>query len=145
MSTSPEFYQLVVSIWARPPAASCDAEFTLNGVSCRPLRIPSGAQGTPFSVSFETAYDALSQLDRMLIEPDGSFVWKGSDREWQLDGNLYDRSEKLLYVDLAGTVPPTEFDRLLTACGWPETQLMFEIRAAGIYLDESELRAWASR
>ena len=57
----------------------------------------------------------------MFCEPDGSFVWVSSQGEpaWQLDGNLYDRNSRLLFVDLKGTCPRGAFDQLMTASDGP--------------------------
>jgi hypothetical protein len=81
----------------------------------------------------------------MFCEPDGSFVWVSSQGEpaWQVDGNLYDRNERLLFVDLKGTCPPREFDRLLGALGWPSTALMFQLTREAVFLDEAEFRRHA--
>ena len=78
----------------------------------------------------------------MYCEPDGSFVWVSSQGEpaWQVDGNLYDHNERLLFVDLKGTCPPREFDRFLAALGWPRTKLMFQLTREAVFLDEAEFR-----
>jgi hypothetical protein len=64
-----------------------------------------------FAVSFEQASSALDTLDRLFLEPDGSFVWTGETvadspeaappRRWQLDGEVYDRDGRLAYVPSA--------------------------------------------
>ena len=97
--------------------------------------------------SFEVASQRLGQLERMFCEPDGSFVWVSSqgDPVWQVDGNLYDRDERLLFVDLKGTCPPDQFDRLLSALGWPETKLMFQLTREAVFLDEAEFRRLSAR
>ena len=96
-------------------------------------------------ISFEAARTMLSQLPRMFCEADGSFVWVSPQGApaWQVDGNLYDRNERLLFVDLKGTCPADEFDRLLTALGWPETRLMFQLTREALFLDEAEFRRYA--
>ena len=69
----------------------------------------------PFPATFEAAAAALARLDRMFFEPDGAFVWvaEGEPR-WQVDGVLYDRDGRLLYVELKGRCPEDKFD--LLAC-----------------------------
>jgi hypothetical protein len=81
----------------------------------------------------------------MFCEADGSFVWVSphGQRAWQVDGNLYDLGERLLFVDLKGTCPPHQFDRFLAALGWPDTRLMFQLTREAVFLDESEFRRWA--
>jgi hypothetical protein len=109
------------------------------------LIVPPSTVGTPFGVSFEAAGMALGKLERMFFEPDGSFAWvsAASGDRWQVDGVLYDRQEKLLYVDLKGDCPPAEFDRLLTTFGWPGTPVMFQLAREALFLDEQAFRRWA--
>ena len=100
---------------------------------------------TTMACSFEVARECLAGLERMFSEPDGSFVWVSpqGDPVWQVDGNLYDRNERLLFVDAKGSCPPEEFDRLLTALGWPATKLMFQLTREAVFLDEAEFRRHA--
>ena len=110
------------------------------------LAIPHEALAHPFNLSFEAAVERLNHLERMFSEPDGSFVWTSphDGPMWQIDGNLFDRNGRLLFVDLKGTCPPEEFDRLLMAFGWPQTPLVFQLVREAVFLDEPEFRCWAS-
>ncbi len=99
------------------------------------------------SVTFDQALAALEGLERLFIEPDGSFVWTGTSADgerWQVDGNLIDRGESLAYVELKGSCPERQFDRLLSALGWPEVGLAFQLQKRGVLLDEAEFRRLAS-
>lgn len=101
----------------------------------------------PLSVTFEQAFAALERLERLFIEPDGSFVWTGSSADgqpWQVDGNLIDRGDTLAYVELKGQCPSEPFDRLLAALGWPETKVAFQLSQRGVFVDETELRRLAA-
>jgi hypothetical protein len=97
------------------------------------------------SVSFEQAVDAMARLPRMFIEPDGAFVWSGiaEGASWQIDGVLYDRQDRLMVVDLRGRCPAVEFDRLLSAFGWPISPLMFQVLPQAVFLDDREFRSLA--
>jgi len=97
-------------------------------------------------VTFEEAAEALAQLDRMFVEPDGSFVWRSNDSHlpWQVDGVLYDRCDRLWYVELKGECPPEELDRLLATFGWPEMALMFQLVREAVFVDEATFRAIAA-
>jgi len=100
----------------------------------------------PFELSFEDAVERISHWPRMLVEPDGSFVWvssSGEEMPWQVDGNLYDREERLLVVDLKGECPRAPFDQLLTALGWPQTPLLFQLTREAVFLGEEDFRRWA--
>jgi hypothetical protein len=134
-----------ITIHARPAEAQEGAVVELNGKKYRVLDVPPAALGTPFEKSFEAASEALLVLERMFLEPDGSFVWVSTakERPWQLDGVLYDRAERLLYVDLKGACTLDDFDRLLEALGWPETPVMFQLVREAVFLDEAEFRRFA--
>jgi hypothetical protein len=105
-----------------------------------------------FAISFEQAYEALDTLDRMFIEPDGSFVWTGEESpiaadaglplRWQVDGELYDHGGRLAYVKLKGRAPLAVLEQLLAALGWPETPLLFQLVEQGKTFDEAQFRAW---
>src|SRR5262249_54550946 len=101
---------------------------------------------TTLDCSFEEARGRLNQLERMYCELDGSLVWVSPQETtpWQVDGNLYDRDERLLFVDLKGSCPPDQFDRLLAALGWPETRLMFQLTREAVFLDEQAFRRFAA-
>lgn len=98
-----------------------------------------------FSRSFEEVCEALAELPRMFIEPDGSWVWVAASGEpaWQLDGMLFDRDERLLYVETKGVCPPEAFDRLLAALGWPQTAVMVQMLREAAFLGEAEFRRYA--
>ncbi len=55
---------------------------------------------------------------------DGSFVWTGENEQasdtahideprWQLDGMVYDATDRIQYVELRGKCPPKEWEQLL--------------------------------
>jgi hypothetical protein len=137
-----------VTIHVRPPDATAGNRFDVHGMSVTTLHIPQQFQGNPFSLSFEEVSAALQKLPRMFLEPDGSFVWvspQGSSQAWQLDGVLYDRNDRLLFVELKGTCPPDELDQLLAALGWPSTALMFQLVREAVFLDEVEFRRFVER
>jgi len=110
------------------------------------ISIVGGAAGAPLAASFDSALAALEQLPRMFIEPDGSFVWRGTTGDgqaWQVDGNLIDRGDVLAYVDASGHCPEEQFNELLRALGWPGASLAFELTRRGVMLDEQAFRKLA--
>jgi len=140
-------YSFYVTVHARAAEATAGDEIELAGRKVRPLGIARDALGTTtMDCSFEEARERLGELERLYSEPDGSFVWASSqkDRHWQIDGNLYDRDGRLLFVDLKGTCPAKQFDRLLRAFGWPKTKLMFQLTREAVFLDEAEFRRFAA-
>ena len=100
--------------------------------------------GRPMAVSFEQAEESLGQLPNLYIEPDGSFVWvaaPAAEHPWQVDGVLYDRGDKMLYLEIKGSCPQVEFDQMLTTLGWPVAPLMFQATQHAVYLSEQDFRA----
>jgi hypothetical protein len=101
------------------------------------------SQPAALQTTFDAAYEALSRLPRLFIEPDGSFVWTGvadDGSAWQIDGNLIDQVERLAHVELKGHCPEEQFDALLRALGWPEQSLLFQLPTEGLLLDEQAFR-----
>ena len=139
-------YKFHVSVHAQPIEASPGPMIRLADLELTTLDVPRGILGqAAIACTFEDAVRALRQLDRMYCEPDGSFVWvsRHDEPSWQVDGNLYDRDGSLIFVDLRGSCPPDEFDRLLAAFGWPKTKLMFQLVREAVFLDEAEFRKFA--
>jgi hypothetical protein len=135
------------TLHARSPEVSAGIPLELKGRRVTTLVVPVTALAHPFSLTFEQAVEALERLERMFVEPDGSFVWVSSsgadDARWQIDGNLFDRNGRLLMVDLKGSCSEAEFDRLLSAFGWPATPVMFELIREAVFVDEDEFRGYA--
>ena len=140
-------YRFHVVIHTQPDTASTGAPEPIDGQIYQPLRVTADMLQVSFPVSFERASADLAALPRMFIELDGSLVWVAGDgeRDWQVDGVLYDRNGRLLYVELKGQCPKDEFERLLRALGWPGTSLMFQLVHEAVYLTEAEFRLWADR
>lgn len=141
-------YQFHVSVHAIPGAAAAGPPLTLGELRLQTLEpTPAALAATPIDCTFEDAYERLEALPRMFIEPDGSWVWTSPSDEtrWQVDGHLYDRAERLHYVELKGNCPAARFDQLLAALGWPRVELVFQLVREAVVLTESEFRRHAAR
>jgi hypothetical protein len=139
-------YHFHASIHARPDDCQPGPIWTLAGADFATCTIaPEWLGRSTLARSFEEVAADLAQLERMYIEPDGSFVWVSGHGEapWQVDGNLYDHQERVRLVDVKGSCPVPRFDELLPALGWPGTQLVFQLVHAAVFLDEAEFRRWA--
>jgi len=111
------------------------------------ISIIGSPAGDPLVASFDAAIADLAALPRMFIEPDGSFVWRGTTlagEAWQVDGNLIDRGDVLAYVELKGCCPVERLDEILRALGWPESPLAFQLTQRGVTLEEAEFRRLAA-
>ncbi len=133
------------SLHPRPTTLPAAAPLTVAGVDWPSLAADQAVLAAGFPLSFETVATRLEQLPRMFLEPDGSLVWVGSSAEatWQLDGVLYDRAGRLLYLELKGWCPAEPFDALLRTLDWPETAVLVQWMAQGRYLDERVFRQLA--
>jgi hypothetical protein len=140
-------YSFEVRVQPRPAEARDGERIQLRGAAHRTLVArPEVLAAVAFPVTFEQAEAALTALPRLFIEPDGSFVWVADDaqRSWQVDGQLYDRDGRLLYVELKGRCPAEAFDRLLCTVGWPTVPLTFQLVREAVYLDEASFRRYAA-
>lgn len=109
--------------------------------------IVQGENAAGLPATFDEASAALALLPRLFLEPDGSFVWRGelADKTvWQVDGNLIDQGQHLAYVELSGRCPSEQFDQLLSAIGWPNVRLAFQLPRQGTVLSEEEFRRRAA-
>jgi hypothetical protein len=147
-----QMFVLQATLHARSPEVMPGISLQLCGLTVPTLIVPPAALAHPFAITFEEATMALESLERMFVEPDGSFVWVSSNQsgsqtapEWQLDGNLFDRNGRLLMVDLKGACAEAEFDRLLSSFGWPDTPVMFQLSREAVFLDEAAFRSYADR
>lgn len=107
----------------------------------------SGEADVSWPVSFEQAAERLAQLDRLFIEPDGSFVWRGDEagQPWQVDGVVYDRVGGLSHVELKGSCPAAALESILSAIRAPSVALTFEHIGDGTMIDEAAFRRTAQR
>jgi hypothetical protein len=99
-----------------------------------------------FPCSFEEFAERVGRFERMVFEPDGSFVWVASAGEpsWQLDGMVYDRNGRVWYVDLKGTCPDKRLDQLLAVLGWPQAGVTFQLVREAEFVDEPTFRRRAA-
>lgn len=138
-------YRFHIAVHARPAWAKETKQVDVGGRRMRALDIGAEAVTDPLGATFDEAAAALGQLPRLYLELDGSFLWTapGGPNVWQTEGVLYDRGDRLHYVELKGSCPPQEFDALLAALGWPATPLAFQLLRHAVYLGEEAFRQHA--
>ena len=138
-------YAFDITLHARPEAAIVAGSHTDAWGTWPVLAVPHATLSIPMAAGFDEALARLAALERMYVEPDGSFVWT-SPREsvsWQVDGNAFEKDGRVLLVDLKGGCPAAAFDRLLAAFGWPVQPLMMQLVRAAVFLDEEAFRRHA--
>lgn len=148
---TPPLYAFEVTLHAR--SADARAGEVLNDAwgTWPTLAVPRESLNEPLAIQFEEALERFAQVDRLFVEPDGSFVWSSPRPSggppaapWQVDGNAFDREGRVLLVDLKGSCPGGDFDRLLTALGWPAQAVMMQLVRPAVFLDESTFRRHAA-
>ena len=144
MDRSP-LYAFEISLHARPPEARPGPVHVDRWGSWPTVVIAHQDLVNPLEVEFDAFLERLATFERMYAEPDGSFVWV-SAREglsWQVDGNALERRGRLLAVDLKGSCPAGDFDRLLAALGWPGQPVVVQLVRAVVFLAEDVFREHA--
>jgi hypothetical protein len=139
-------YRFHTTVHARPAVVSQGPTVDVQGARIVTARPASDFAETAFPRSFDDVQEALRQLPRMFLEPDGSFVWVGesADETWQVDGNLVDRGDRLHVAELKGHCPAGEFERLLRPLGWPATEVIFQLMRSAVFLEEADFRRCAA-
>jgi hypothetical protein len=142
-------YSFNTTIHARPAAARPGPVVTLRGLQLATLAVAPAEVAGGFARTLEDVLEALGRLDRMFVEPDGSFVWvsPAGRPAWQLDGVVLDREGRVLYVDLLGTCPPEGLDEMLSSldgAGKSAVRAVFQLRHEALFLDEPEFRRYAA-
>jgi len=138
-------YRFHTSVHAKPQQVAPGSDITVNGRLIHTLDVKPGMLSSAFQISFEDAAAELQKLPRMFFEFDGSFVWVSPQEteRWQVDGVIYDRGGRLMFVDLKGECPEDALQQLLSIFGGPRTPLMFQLVQQAVFLDESEFRRCA--
>ncbi len=133
-----------VVLQAAPKHTTGGASWRRGELAISTLSLTASELQAPLPVTFETAIGALEQLPQMFCEPDGWFDWTSPPDQprWQISGQLHDRGDALSHVEVKfdGAVSPTQLDAFLSAFGWPERALVFQLAREGVYLDEARFR-----
>lgn len=130
---------------------------TIHGKSLTVWQVPA-VESSSMDCSFEQVVDRLACLPRMFVEPDGSFVWRGSSdsnaasqtltptgchlASWQLDGMLYDRAGRVLRVELQGTCPRSAWLQLLERLQPPQELVAYLVEYGCFVLASDLLTIW---
>lgn len=144
--SSTDRYAFDITLHGHPPGdPAAGAPHEELGVAWPTVAVPRDCLAVPMDVDFDGMLARLGALERMYVEPDGALVWT-SPREsggWQVDGNAYEKEGRVLLVDLKGSCPPWDFDRLLDCLGWPRQRVLFQLVRPAVFLDESTFRRHA--
>ena len=100
---------------------------------------------TPLPIVFDDVLNQLNTLPRLYAEPDGSFVWTSPQENirWQVNGNLYERNDCVLFVELKGSCPASEFDQLLACFLQDEKACVVQLTRPAVFVTPEIFRAHA--
>lgn len=132
-----------IALHKQPAELPAGPAIRLEGREWPTLLVSPAQLGEPFALSFEEVADLLESLPRMFFEPDGSFVWVSSASDGsaeQVDGVLYDRAGKALYLELKGAVSPAALDSLLASLGTSPEAAMVQLVQQAVFLSAVDFR-----
>ena len=109
------------------------------------LLIAQDQLSTPLSIGFDDVLNQLGSLPRLYAEPDGSFVWTSpqENTRWQVNGNLYERNDRVLFVEIKGSCPASEFDQLLACFLSDEKACVVQLTRPAVFVTVEVFRAHA--
>lgn len=131
-----------ISIHPCPANATPGPSALIDGRQLLTCLVPADWAAATLPRTFDEAIALLSELPRMFVEPDGSFVWVGGDGSalpeidaWQIDGLLYDQGPRLSHAEIKGICPPVEMARLFDAIGGDPRGLMVQAVQEGVFFE----------
>lgn len=140
-----------IALHGRPETVTPGADLTDAWGTWPTVTVPPATLADPMVILFDDAIGRLAAIERLYVEPDGSFVWASGRRDevagrdwWQIDGNAFDRDGRVVVVDLKGSCPPEAFDRVIAAFGWPGQRLLMQLVRSAALLEESVFRRHAT-
>ncbi len=100
---------------------------------------------TPLPIVFDDVLNQLNTLPRLYAEPDGSFVWTSPQENirWQVNGNLYERNDRVLFVELKGSCPASKFDQLLACFLQDEKACVVQLTRPAVFVTPEIFRSHA--
>ncbi len=132
-------------IAGRPTNAVRAGDATILGYVVETLDLPKGP--SPMSVNFENVADILSRYPNLHLEPDGAFTWGSVERRsqherlWQLDGMIYDRENRIEYVELKGNCDRAAWEAFTQVLSGVEcVPLVVQWIEQGLWISEPDFR-----
>jgi len=119
-----------------------------SGAAGKPIDVWSVAPDSPsletqsFKLTYEAFAETLSQVPRLFLEPDGSFVWvSNEDPSHRISGQITDDGSRVLYLELRGRCCWEELAVVVKILGWPEVRLAFQLLPEAMLVKEIQFRA----
>lgn len=134
-----------IAIHARPATAAEEIERPIHGRPARILTVGPSEMHLPFPCSFEDLCERFERIPRFFVEPDGSFVWTGTDdgSSWQLEGNLYDRQGRVIWISVKGYCPEIRWREFMAALAeGDDAEFVVQLLRDAVYLSHFEFHRW---
>ena len=105
-----------------------------------------------FRHSFEQFMDITTAWSGVYAEGDGSWSWvageKNARREplWKVEGMIYDRADRIFYVELQGQIDNTAWPKLIEALGvWHEDRILICLTKQGVWVEAESFASWLGK
>ncbi len=148
MIVSPPFHlQLYYASESIESASASEATVVLSGKALRTYASPP--QFGFFPTSFESLISTMTSWSGVFAEWDGSWGWVASEKDehrrplWRLDGMIYDRDQKVFYIELQGQCTLDAWRLFLAALGVTDTnRLAICWTHEGLWLNQNSFETW---
>ena len=112
----------------------------VDGQTVEALQIEARELNKTFDVSFDKLFESLQEFERLFIELDGSFVWRGTsdDSRWQIDGVVFEKDDRVWYVELKGYCDHQSFNKLVCCLAGNESSCIVQSITEGTVVSGRE-------
>ena len=104
-----------IAVFPKPRVSIPWSTGVLGGNAFKKLEIDSVQLDAVFEASFDQLFQKLESFERLFIELDGSFVWRGEheNKNWQVDGIVYEKDDFVWNIELKGYCDERAFIELI--------------------------------
>ena len=106
-----------IAVFPKPSVSIPMSTGVLSGNAFKKLEIDSVELDAVFEASFDQVFQKLESFERLFIELDGSFVWRGEheNKNWQVDGIVYEKNDCVWNIELKGYCDVRSFTELINS------------------------------
>jgi hypothetical protein len=119
-----------------PEGVAEEIKATWNQLEVQALRVPTQANAMSFELSYEELSDRLNRIDRLHLEPDGSFVWVNAvDVKQRINGQITDNGKRVMFIEMRGCCVRSGMEPIVRQLGWPEVAVSFQLQPEALLVD----------
>lgn len=129
-----------IAVYPSLPHAVPTQSAIVDGQTGQALQIETKELNKTFDVSFDELFETLQNFERLFIELDGSFVWRGTsdDSPWQIDGIVFEKDDRVWYVELKGYCDHQSFNNLVSCLAGNESSFIVQSITEGTVVSGRE-------